>query len=118
MGELCGVRPDGTTSFSLIQAASDAGNADALILFLFDLLQLNGEAISASPLKERKECLRALLSAASPPLQYSDHQIGRGRALRLGVRSDRLEAGPMRPRSGPMRPMRPAIAACGSRWNA
>lgn len=28
-GELCGVRPDGTTSFSIIQAASDAGNAAA-----------------------------------------------------------------------------------------
>ena len=25
-GELCGVRPDGTTSFSLIQNASDTGN--------------------------------------------------------------------------------------------
>ena len=28
-GELCGVRPDGTTSFSMIQAASDSGNAAA-----------------------------------------------------------------------------------------
>jgi ATP-dependent DNA ligase len=39
-GELCGVRPDGTTSFSAIQAASDAGKSDALVLFLFDLLHL------------------------------------------------------------------------------
>ena len=30
-GELCGVRPDGTTSFKMIQAASDSGNADALV---------------------------------------------------------------------------------------
>ena len=35
----------GTTSFSIIQAASDAGNPDALIFFLFDLLHLDGEAI-------------------------------------------------------------------------
>src|SRR5580700_7127401 len=28
-GELCGIRPDGTSSFSLIQTASDAGNAKA-----------------------------------------------------------------------------------------
>ena len=42
-GELCGVRPDGTTSFSIIQAASDSGNADALVFFLFDLLFLDGE---------------------------------------------------------------------------
>src|SRR6266852_8111871 len=30
-GELCGVRPDGKTSFNLIQAASDTGNGDALV---------------------------------------------------------------------------------------
>jgi hypothetical protein len=30
-GELCGVRPDGTTSFSLIQNASDTGNSGALV---------------------------------------------------------------------------------------
>src|SRR5258705_1330052 len=30
-GELCGVRPDGVTSFSIIQAASDSGNAAALV---------------------------------------------------------------------------------------
>ena len=42
-GELCGIRPDGTTSFSLIQNASDSGNGDALVFFLFDLLHLDGE---------------------------------------------------------------------------
>src|SRR5437764_1102611 len=34
-GELCGVRPDGTTSFGMIQAASESGNADALVFFVF-----------------------------------------------------------------------------------
>jgi bifunctional non-homologous end joining protein LigD len=77
-GELCGVRPDGTSSFSLMQAASDSGNTDTLIFFLFDLLYLDGEAIHSAPLLERKERLRELLSNVSPPLQYSDHQIGRG----------------------------------------
>ena len=33
-GELCGVRPDGVTSFSMIQLASDGGNAAALVFFL------------------------------------------------------------------------------------
>jgi ATP-dependent DNA ligase len=37
-GELCGVVPDGITSFSMIQLASDAGNAAGLVFFLFDLL--------------------------------------------------------------------------------
>src|SRR5438132_8021710 len=39
-GELCGVRPDGTTSLSMIQNASDTGNAAGLVFFLFDLLYL------------------------------------------------------------------------------
>jgi DNA ligase D-like protein (predicted ligase) len=99
-GELCGVRPDGKTSFSLIQAASDSGNADALVSFLFDLLYLDGEVISAAPLRERKERLRDLLSNAGTLLQHSDQQIGRGpefyaRACELsleGIISKRAEA--------------------------
>jgi len=31
-GELCGIRSDGKTSFSMIQTASDTGNAGALVL--------------------------------------------------------------------------------------
>ena len=80
-GELCGVRPDGTTSFSLIQNASDSGNSDALVFFLFDLLHLDGEALGARPLQERKERLRVLLSGKGSPLHFSDHQIGRGQAF-------------------------------------
>src|SRR5690349_5238258 len=80
-GELCGVRADGTTSFSLIQNASDTGNSGALVFFLFDLLHLDGEAIVPMPVTERKERLRELLSDAGSPLHLSDHQIGRGRAF-------------------------------------
>src|SRR5215472_18837053 len=32
-GELCGVGPDGITSFSIVQLASDSGNAAALVFF-------------------------------------------------------------------------------------
>jgi DNA ligase D-like protein (predicted ligase) len=80
-GELCGVRPDGVTSFSMIQDASDSGNATALVSFLFDLLYLDSEDISARPLHERKARLAALLSKAGSPLQYCDHQAGHGRAF-------------------------------------
>jgi ATP-dependent DNA ligase len=45
-GELCGVGPDGVTSFSMIQ--SDSGNAAALVFFLFDLLHLDGEIYARS----------------------------------------------------------------------
>jgi DNA ligase D-like protein (predicted ligase) len=80
-GELCGVRSDGTTSFSLIQNASDTGNGDALVFFLFDLLHLDGDALGGRPLQERKECLRVLLSGKGSPLHFSDHQIGHGQAF-------------------------------------
>jgi bifunctional non-homologous end joining protein LigD len=46
-GELCRVRSDGKTSFSLIQMASDTGHAHALVFFLFGLLYLDGRMISA-----------------------------------------------------------------------
>ena len=78
---MCGVRLDGTTSFSLIQNASDTGNGDTLVFFLFDLLHLNGETIGARPLQERKDRLRVLLSGKGSPLHFSDYQIGRGRAF-------------------------------------
>jgi ATP dependent DNA ligase domain len=42
-GESCGVRADGITSFSLIQNASDTRNGEALVIFQFDLLHVDGE---------------------------------------------------------------------------
>jgi DNA ligase D-like protein (predicted ligase) len=80
-GELCGVGPDGVTSFSMIQLASDSGNAAALVFFLFDLLYLDGEDVGARPLIERKARLDALLSNVNSPLHYSDHHTGQGRAF-------------------------------------
>ena len=65
----------------MIQLASDAGNAAGLVFFLFDLLHLDGEDLTARPLIERKERLAGLLSQAGSPLQYSDHQIGLGPAF-------------------------------------
>jgi bifunctional non-homologous end joining protein LigD len=84
------VRADGITSFSMIQLASDAGNAAGLVFFLFDLLYLDGEDLTARPLIERKERLAGLLSRAGSPLHYSDHQFGLGpafyqKACALGV---------------------------------
>ena len=80
-GELCGVGPDGITSFSIVQLASDSGNAAALVFFLFDLLHLDGEDLRPRPLIERKDLLAALLANAPSPLHYSDHQLGQSRAF-------------------------------------
>ena len=111
-GELCGIGPDGITSFSMIQLASDAGNAAGLAFFLFDLLYLDGEDITGMALTERKARLAVLLANVSSPLQYRDQQAGHGRAFFEkacalsveGIVSKRIDA-----------PIRPAIAACGGR---
>ena len=66
---------------------------------------LDGETIGPRQLSERKERLRELLSHASAPLQFSDHQIGRGQSfyehacgLKLeGIVSKRVES-PLCPR--------------------
>jgi ATP-dependent DNA ligase len=70
-GELCGVGPDGITSFNVVQLASDRGNAAALFFFLFDLLYLGGEDLRPWPLIERKARLRALLLNAALCLHES-----------------------------------------------
>src|SRR6516164_8924001 len=90
-GELCGVGPDGVTSFSMIQLASDAGNAAGLVFFLFDLLRLDGDDVAARPLIERKARLVELLSDVRSPLQYSDHQIGQGLAFHAQACAMKLE---------------------------
>ena len=61
-GELCDVFPDGITSFGMIQAASDAGNAAGLVFFIFDLLHLDGEDLKISA---RGPCVNA--KRRSPP---------------------------------------------------
>jgi ATP-dependent DNA ligase len=80
-GELCGIGPDGITSFNIVQLASDSGNAAALVFFLFDLLYLDGEDFHPRPLIERKDRLSTLLADAAPCLHYSDHVIGQGPAF-------------------------------------
>src|ERR1700722_8164188 len=69
-GELCGVRPDGVTSFELMQTASDRGG-DGLMFFAFDLLELDGEDIARLPLGERKQRLKILLGGPPDGIAFS-----------------------------------------------
>jgi len=55
-GELCGMLPDGRTAFNLIQNATDTRKG-SLVFFLFDLLHLDGENLTALPLVDRKASL-------------------------------------------------------------
>src|SRR5215813_6830236 len=79
-GELCGVLPDGRTTFNLIQNAA-AADQRSLVFLLFDLLFLDGEDIRDRPLVDRKARLQAFLIGAPESLRYNDHQIGQGSAF-------------------------------------
>ena len=83
-----------------MQAATDAGRTGQLVYFAFDLLFVDGERLTARPLLERKERLRALLEGAAPSVRYSDHHIGDGQrfleaacaAKAEGIVSKRVDA--------------------------
>jgi ATP-dependent DNA ligase len=116
-GELCGVGPDGISSFSIVQLASDRGNAATLVFFLFDLLYLDGDDLRPRPLIDRKERLGTLVSNAARSLRYSDHVIGQGPAFYDKACAMHVE-GIVSKRNASMRPIRTAIAAYGARSNA
>jgi bifunctional non-homologous end joining protein LigD len=102
-GELCGVRPDGVTSFELVQTASDRGG-DGLMFFAFDLLELDGEDVARLPLRERKPRLATLLKNPPDGIAYSDHEAVDGEVFRAAAcKHRRLQAA------------RPALSARGPR---
>jgi ATP-dependent DNA ligase len=77
-GELCGLRPEGVTSFALIQNAAERRGGAALVYFVFDLLHLDGRNLMPLPLAQRKADLAALLESSGDAVRYSDYQIGQG----------------------------------------
>jgi DNA ligase D-like protein (predicted ligase) len=89
-GELCGVRPDGVTSFELMQQASDSGGA-GLTYFVFDLLELDGEDLMSLPLIDRKKRLAVLLKTSPPGVMFNDHETGDGEAFRRAACNHSLE---------------------------
>jgi bifunctional non-homologous end joining protein LigD len=91
-GEVAIVLPDGRTSFQMLQNAFSGGTTrGTLVYFVFDLLRLDGERLTALPLVERKSRLRALIGGRKTGrIRYADHVEGNGRAFldqacRLGL---------------------------------
>jgi DNA ligase D-like protein (predicted ligase) len=90
-GELCALRPDGTSSFAELQAATDRKNSAALTYLAFDLLFLKGEDLRELPSRERKRRLRNLLGKAPRQIQYSDHIVGGGARVFAAACAKRAE---------------------------
>jgi ATP-dependent DNA ligase len=89
-GELCGVRPDGVTSFEMIQQASDGG-AVALVYYAFDLLELDGAEVASMTLLERKDRLAKILKKSPAGIAFSEHEGGDGEAFRRAACRHGLE---------------------------
>ncbi|HET6606996.1 MAG TPA: DNA ligase D [Rhodopila sp.] len=80
-GELVALRPDGVSSFSLLQQALSARKTSQLQVYLFDILQLDGWDLRPCRLEDRKTVLRDV-GDWSGLLRYSDHHAGQGAAMR------------------------------------
>ncbi len=72
-GELIVEGSSGASDFSALQSDLSEGRTDRLVLFLFDLLYLDGHDLRPVPLVERKEALERLISTSPPVLRYSEH---------------------------------------------
>src|SRR4249919_1359630 len=79
-GEAVALDKHGKPSFELLQATLKGGDAD-LAFYAFDLLVDQGEDITGLSNLERKERLAGLLKAATSPIVYGDHIIGKGEKL-------------------------------------
>jgi bifunctional non-homologous end joining protein LigD len=99
-GEVCRIDANGRASFSELQQGSGA-----LVFYVFDLLEVDGEPIIEAPFEERKDRLRALLDARNTTVRVSD-DFADGAALFQAAQERGLE-GVVAKRSGsPYRPGR------------
>ena len=89
-GEAVVLDADGKSSFQALQGALKGAPA-TIDYYAFDLLELDGEDLTALPLLERKERLRAILPEGSEQLRYSDHIRGSGEKLLANFCSADLE---------------------------
>mgnify|MGYP000103045039 CR=1 FL=1 len=74
-GEVCALDEQGRASFSAMQRGSGR-----LVLYVFDLLEVEGEPLLELPLTERRERLEALLDRRNATVRLSD-AFDDGRAL-------------------------------------
>ncbi|MEA1085234.1 DNA ligase D [Sphingomonas sp. CD22] len=79
---------DGRPDFSTLKDAISAGGD--MTLFAFDLIELNGEDLTALTTVERKDRLRAILTDG-PRLQFAEHVLGSGEALFEAMCKEGLE---------------------------
>ena len=80
-GELCVQGPNGVTDYAgLLRAIGSA--PERLVLFAFDLMEIDGQDLRAEPLVDRRARLEELIGPPdSSHNEFSPHHIGDGQAL-------------------------------------
>ncbi len=102
-GEVAAVLPDGRTSFQAMQRGW-SGARPEIAYFVFDILHLDGHDLTALPLEQRKERLRAALGAKPPAaFRYVDHVDGDGARVFAQACEMRLEGIVSKDRASPYR---------------
>jgi len=79
-GEVMVMRPDGRSDFQALQNLLDGEQGGRLIYQLFDIPYCEGYDLTKTPLIERKQLLKEILSGQDPssPLRYTEHIHGQG----------------------------------------
>lgn len=72
-GELVVESGAGASDFSALQADLSDGRNDRFVLYLFDLMYLDGYDLREAPLIERKEVLEKLVGAEPGRIRFSSH---------------------------------------------
>jgi bifunctional non-homologous end joining protein LigD len=108
-GEVVHLLPDGVSSFSALKEDLSAGDTSAVTYHLFDLLYLDGYALTGARLDARKNALQRLLDGVlQTVLRYSDHVVGRGEEVLRNAREMKLEGIVSKRAESPYRPGRSA----------
>jgi len=79
-GEIVVLRPDGRSSFQMLQNAFDAGRDGEVVFYVFDAPYLEGKDMRAVPLAERKALLKERVEWSST-IRFSDHLEGEAHAV-------------------------------------
>jgi bifunctional non-homologous end joining protein LigD len=87
-GEIVALDEEGRPSFQLLQNRDK--DPTPLQYVVFDLVYADGQRLFKVPLEDRKRLLRNLFTD-TPPLKYSEHVIGEGKAFYTAAKQKRLE---------------------------
>ena len=75
-GEIVVLDKGGVSRFQLLQQLGV--NRSGLAFFAFDLLALDGEDLTRTPLEDRKRALRKLVGRGKGVIRYTEHVVGDG----------------------------------------